>query len=421
MKESIEVTRLSSGLTILTEKMPDVRSATLGFFYRVGARHEPAHLSGICHFIEHCVFKGTTTRSTLDIAVEIDRFGGHFDAFTSHEETAFTIKVVDSQVVKAFELIGDMLTNPVFEDEDLRREQSVIIEEMKMVEDSPEDFLNELFNARAFPDHPIGLSIAGKPETVRSFDHEVTSNFFRSHFTPANLVISAAGNVDHEHICDLAGKFFLNTGVADTNEPVSVKPSYKPTVMLTKKRDLEQTHLLIATPFVDAKSPRRYAANLLANVLGGGTSSRLWQNIREEHGFAYSVGASSVSYQDFGLFHIFAATSPENFSGTLRLCLKEITKIKEELVPDHELQLAKDQICASILLGLEDSGVRAGNLSSCEITHGRQIPVEETIASVRNVESKDLQDLAREYFSQEFVSIVGLGNFKTEKIAMGKI
>ena len=304
MKENIEVTRLSNGLTILTEKMPDVRSATLGFFYKIGSRNEPAHLSGICHFIEHCVFKGTDKRSALQIAVETDRLGGYFDAFTSHEETAFTIKVVDTKIAQAFDLMADMLANPLFDENELKREQGVIIEEMKMVADTPEELLSDIFSQEFFPAHPLGLSIAGTPKTVKTFNREVTRKFHEENFNAQNLIISAAGNVEHAQIVALAEQFFSRESRVGSRESgvKSQKPKTNSTILLKSKRNLEQTHLLLAVPFVEAKSDKRYAANLLASVLGGGTSSRLWQKIREENGLAYSVGANAISYYDCGIF-----------------------------------------------------------------------------------------------------------------------
>lgn len=197
MKENIQTTRFDNGLTILTDKMPDVRSVTLGFFFRKGSRHEPNALNGISHFIEHAVFKGTPKRSALQIAIETDRLGGNLDAFTMHEETGFAIKVVDDQMEKAFDLLADMLINPLFDERELKREQRVIIEEIKMTEDSPEDILGEIFNEKLFPEHPLGLSIAGTPKSVRTFNHEATAKYHAETFNAQNLIIAAAGNVEH--------------------------------------------------------------------------------------------------------------------------------------------------------------------------------------------------------------------------------
>jgi len=421
MKENIEVTRFENGLTILTEKMPDVRSATLGFFYRIGSRHEPTTLNGISHFIEHCVFKGTTKRTALEIAIETDRLGGHFDAFTMHEQTGFTMKVVDSALPKAFDLMADMLTDPIFEEVELKREQKVIIEEIKMVEDSPEDLLGEIFQAKFYPNHPLGFSIAGTPKTVRSFNRQVTRKYHEEKFCPPNLVIATAGNIEHTQVIELAEKFFGSTSQIQPSTFKIQAPIPNPIILLKQKPELEQTHLLLATNWVEAKSEKRYAAHLLESVLGSGTSSRLWQKIREENGLAYSVGASGMSFEDCGIFSIYAGTSPRQLAKTIDLSLSELKKIKREGVRETELELAKQQAIAGVLLGLEDSGVRAGNLAQSEMTHGRQISLEETLQKVENVTVEDLQGIADEFFKTENMALAAIGNLNGFKLGREKL
>ncbi len=263
MKKNIQETRFENGLTILTDAMPDVRSVTLGFFFRKGARHEPNELNGISHFIEHAVFKGTEKRTALQIAIETDRLGGNLDAFTMHEETGFAVKVVDNQFTNAFDLLADMLVNPLFDEKELRREQRVIIEEIKMTEDSPEDLLGEIFSEQLFPNHPLGLSIAGTRKSVRTFNGEITRKYHAEVFNPNNLIIAAAGNVEHAQVVDLAGKFFgtpascRQSGIYRQDAGV---PSISAPIFIKKNKNLEQAHLVIAAPFVDAGSEKRYAA-----------------------------------------------------------------------------------------------------------------------------------------------------------------
>lgn len=419
MKEDIQVTRFPNGLVILTEHMPDVRSATLGFFFRKGSRDEPNELNGISHFIEHTVFKGSEKRTALEIAIETDRLGGNLDAFTTHEETGFAVKVIDNQIAPAFDLLADMLANPRFDEKELKREQRVIIEEIKMVEDTPEEYLGDIFNAELFPGHPLGLSIAGTPKTVRTFNRQVTLDYHRDVFNPANLVIAAAGNVDHAQIVDLSTKFFgtpaskIKAQRSKIEGPIIASP-----IIIKKNRNLEQAHEIITTPFVSAVDERRYAADLLASILGGGTSSRLWQKVREQRGLAYSVGASVIMYQDCGFFSIYAATSPKQTGEVLDIAIDEMRQVVRTGVTGEELQLAKDQAVASILLGLEDSSVRAGTLARLEMVYGRQIPVEETLAKLEAVTAREIQELAREYFRTENVAFGALGNlngFKVER------
>ena len=416
MKENIEVTRFANNLTVLTDKMPDVRSVTLGFFFRKGSRHEPNELNGISHFIEHAVFKGTAKRNALQIAIETDRLGGNLDAFTMHEETGFAIKVVDNQLAKAFDLLADMLVNPLFDERELKREQKVIIEEIKMTEDSPEDILGEIFNAKLFPEHPLGLSIAGTPKTVRTFDHETTRKYHGETFNAENLIITAAGNVEHAQIVELADNFFGSEVRGRKSEAGNQKPELAAPIVIKKNNNLEQAHLIIAAPFVDAKSERRYAGDILANALGGGTSSRLWQKIREEKGLAYSVGASAAMYQDCGVFQIYAGTSPKQTEEVLDISIAELSKVVKNGISIEELDLLKEQTIASILLGLEDSSVRAGTLARLEMVHGRQISLEETIEKIEAVSLEEVRELAREFFQTEKIAFGALGNLNGLKI-----
>jgi predicted Zn-dependent peptidase len=423
MRENIEVTRLENGLTILTDRMPDVRSVTLGFFFRRGARHEPAELNGISHFIEHVVFKGTAKRSALEIAIETDRLGGNLDAFTMHEETGFAIKIVDTQLEKAFDLLADLLTDPIFDEKELKREQKVIIEEIKMTEDSPEDYLGELFNEKLFPDHPLGLSIAGTPKTVKKFNRETTRKFHAEVFQPHNLIIAAAGNVEHVQILDLAAKFFNRKSSNEFQIPNSKfqNPNIAAPIIVEKNKNLEQAHLIVAAPFVDAKSEKRYAADILTNILGGGTSSRLWQKVREEKGLAYSVGASAAMYQDCGVFSIYAGTSPKQVEQVLDISLKELRSVVRDSISQEELELMKEQSVASILLGLEDSGVRAGTLARLEMVHGRQISIEETLAKIAAVTIEEVREIAREFFQTEKIAFAALGNLNGLKIKRDRL
>ena len=416
MKENIKETRFENGLTILTDKMPDVRSVTLGFFFRSGARHEPAELNGISHFIEHTVFKGTEKRSALEIAIETDRLGGNLDAFTMHEETGFAIKVVDKEVPNAFDLLADMLVNPVFDERELKREQKVIIEEIKMTDDAPEELLGELFNEKLFPEHPLGLSIAGTPKTVRSFNAEITRKFHREIINPKNIIVAAAGNVEHNQIVKLSEKFFSYKTKDQKPKTKNQKPKIASPILIKKNKNLEQAHIIIATPFVDAQSEKRYAADLLSNILGGGTSSRLWQKVREEKGLAYSVGASAAMYLDCGVFSIYAGTSPKQTEEVLDISIRELREVVRNGVTDEELSLMKEQTAASILLGLEDSATRAGTLARLEMVHGRQISLEETIEKIEAVTVDEIKEIAGEFFQTEKIAFGALGNLNGLKI-----
>jgi len=411
MLEEIRQTRFENGLVVLTDRMPGVRSATLGLFYRIGSRNEPIELTGITHFIEHAVFKGTARRSALEIAVEQDRLGGNLDAFTTHEETGFAIKVIDDQLENAFDLLADMLMNPAFDQRDLESEQRVIIEEMKMTDDSPEDFLGEIFSRAFFPENSLGRPIAGTPESVLTFDARRTRSYHKEQFHAANLVVVAAGNVDHDAFVELASRAMgADVSHEGGDRQILDVPRMAAPIVVQQKPDLEQAHLVIATPIVSATDERRYAADLLTNIIGGGTSSRLWQKIREEHGLAYSVGAATGMYKDCGMFSIFAGTSPEQTAEVLDISISELNDVVANGVSKEELELVKHQARASILLSLEDSASRAASLAQSEMIHGRQIPVEETLANIEAVTVDDVIGIAREFFQTEMVAFAALGD-----------
>ena len=423
MKENIQTTRLSNGLTILTEKMPDLRSATLGFWLKIGSRHEPKHLNGICHFIEHAVFKGTNRRTGLDIAIETDRLGGNLDAFTSHETTGFMIKVVDEKIPAAFDLLADMMTSPRFDEKELKRERRVIFEEMKMVEDAPEDFLSELFLQDFFPAHALGLPIEGTRKTVKTFDQKTVSDFHSENYLPQNIVIACAGNVKHKEIVDLAEKFFNTSGSAFSvqHSALPAKPICAAPISLKNKPNLEQAHLIIAAPWIAANDERRYAGSLLNSILGDGNSSRLWQNVREKRGLAYSVGASVSSFEDCGIFSIYAGTSPDKLAEVIDLSVAEVRRIKQKGVSVEELNLAKDQTVSAILLGLESTSVRADALANSEIVFGRQILVEETLERIEHVKIDQVREIANDFFDTDKIALVALGNLNGLKIGRERL
>ena len=410
MIDDVKSTKLSNGIAVITEHMPGLRSVTAGIWVRRGSRHESPELNGICHFIEHSVFKGTNRRSARDIAVESDRLGGNLDAYTTHEMTGFAIKVADRSLPEALDLLADIIANPKFDEGDLRREQKVILEEMKMVEDTPDELLGELFNAAYFPDQPLGRPIEGTRETVSSFDHAVTSRFHANEFAPSRLVVAAAGNINHDQLVELVAKAFPshdeNGFVGDGFEP----PKPAAPILIEQKKELEQAHLIIASPWPTARSENRYAASLLASIIGGSTSSRLWQQIREDRGLAYSVGAGGSTFSDTGVFTIYAGTSPEHLNEVVDLSLRELRRIVRESVGNEELKLSKDQAISSILLGLESSSARAGTLARQEIIHGRRISPDEIIKKLESVTPDDIQSVAKQYFTTESLSLGALGN-----------
>ncbi len=422
MIEQVKASRLSNGLTILTDHMPGLRSVSLGIWVRRGSRHELPAMNGICHFIEHALFKGTHRRSAHEIATESDRLGGHLDAYTTHEMTGFALKVVDTEMARAFDLLADMLVNPRFDEDDLLKEQKVIIEEMKMIEDTPDELLTELFHAQYFPDHSLGRPIEGTEQTVSSFDRGKTARFHASNFAPHNLVIAAAGNVFHNQLVDLVSQAFGDLEDIQGNGFASPAPTVAAPILIERKTELEQAHLILAAPWPSAKSEDRYAASMLGTIIGGGTSSRLWQAIREERGLAYSIGAGGNTYTDVGVFTIYAGTSPGQMDQVLDLSLNEIRRIVREPVSEDELQFAKEQAISSVLLSLESSSARVGALARQEIIHGRRISPDEIIRSVEAVTREHVQRVAQTCFTTPTLALGALGNlngFEVDRARLG--
>ena len=424
MIDEIQTTRLPNGIVVLTEHMPGLRSVTAGIWVRRGSRHESPELNGICHFIEHAVFKGTRHRSARDIAVETDRLGGHLDAYTTHEMTGFTTKVADTALAQAMDLLADLVANPRFEQEDLEREQRVILEEMKMVEDTPDELLGELFNAAYFPNQPLGRPIEGTRDTVSTFDHKTTVAFHAREFSYSNFVVAAAGNVDHDRLLELVGRAFDGCESGGGVRPYALesgRPRPAAPILIEQKNELEQAHLVLATPWPSALNEERYAGSLLASIIGGGTSSRLWQKIREERGLAYSVGAAGSAFSDIGVFSVYAGTSPEQLDEVLDLSLKELREVVRDSVTEEELRIAQDQAISSILLGLESSSARAGTLARQEIIHGRRISPDEVIEKLRNTTVDELQEVARTYFKSETLALGALGNLNGFKVDRSRL
>lgn len=410
MIDQVRTTRLPNGLTILSEHMPELRSISLGIWLRRGSRHEASALNGMCHFIEHALFKGTQRRTAHELATESDRLGGQFDAYTSHEMTGFVAKVVDTEMPHAFDLLSDLVLNPRFDADDLVKEQKVIIEEMKMIEDTPDELLTELFHAAYFPNHSLGRPIEGTEKTVSTFDSSATADFHRRNFIPSNLVVAAAGNVEHNRLLELVAEAFGDEEKSSEPEFASPAPAVAAPILIERKSELEQAHLIIAAPWPSAKDSDRYAASMLGTIMGGGTSSRLWQSIREERGLAYSIGAGGNTFSDVGMFTIYAGTSPAQMDEVFDLSLDELRRIVREPVAEDELELAKQQAISSVLLSLESSSNRVGALARQEIIHGRRISPDEIIRAVREVTREDVQRLAQSSFTTPALSVGALGN-----------
>lgn len=387
---------LPSGLRLLTERMPHVRSVTVGVWLARGSRHEEAGESGIAHFIEHMLFKGTATRSAEDIAQQIDSIGGQLDAFTAKEYASYYIKVLDEHLPIAIDLLSDMLTRPAFAAADIEKEQGVILEEIKMVEDTPDDLVHEIFTQHAWSGHPLGRPILGTPETVSSFSAPVLSEYFGGAYVAPNMIVAAAGNLDHERFSDLIA------GAFDSLPRVGAPSVDTPPVMVTgvvqRHKDLEQSHVCIGAPGHEQRHDDRYVSYILNTILGGSMSSRLFQNVRERRGLAYSVYSGLSSYRDTGLFSVYAGCATGKVREVIDVVLDELRLIRREPVSDDELRRAKDHLKGSLMLSLENTASRMSHLARQEIYFGRHFTMDETLAGIERVTSDDVLRVAGALF-----------------------
>jgi predicted Zn-dependent peptidase len=410
----IEKTVLANGLTIITEQMSHLRSASVGIWVRSGSRHEAAEVNGISHFIEHALFKGTKKRNAREIAVEGDAIGGNVDAFTSREVACYHFKALDEHLPRAFDLLADLVTSPLFTNEELDRERNVVMEEIKMVEDTPDDLVHEVFTAHFWPNHPLGRSILGTPDTLATFDNKRMVEHFKNVYVPRNLVVAGAGNLEHASFVDMVVSYMSDLPDNPIRLEASVPSVATPRIIINK--ELEQAHLILGASCPSMLHEDRYAVNVLAVILGGGMSSRLFQTIREEHGLAYSVFAGVNSYTDAGCLSMYAATSPEQIMDAIKLSVVELRKCKDELVCEEELQRAKDQLKVSIMLSLESSSSRMSNLARQEIFHGHHMSMDEILQRIDNVTAADVQRIANEVFNGNGLALTAIGQLEDFEI-----
>jgi predicted Zn-dependent peptidase len=411
-ERQIERQALPNGLTLITEAMPHVRSVALGIWTRSGSRREPTELCGLTHFIEHMLFKGTEKRSAEDIAREIDRVGAILDAFTTKELVCLNTKVLDEHLPLAFGVIADMLQRSRFSEEDVRKEKSVILEEIKMVRDNPEDLVHEIFTRNFWRGHPLGRPILGTRETVRQFKPGAVRKWHGAWFAPHNLLITAAGNLRHEVIRGLvAAEFGAPAASAPRapDGPAEEPPQAHARITSLDKKELEQVQICLGVPSCEAGSGRRFALSVLNYVLGGGMSSRLFQNIREQLGLAYSIFSDLSPYRDAGMLCVYAGTSSKTAEQVIRNIVSEFRRLKENSITDEELRRAKDHLKGSLLLSLESSGARMSNLARQELYFGRFFSMDETSTALEAVTREQVESLAQELFHTERIAGTVLG------------
>ena len=407
---------LPNGLTVLTESMSSVRSVSVGIWLRTGARQERVEENGISHFIEHMLFKGTKHRSAEEIARAADSIGGHLDAFTAKETTNFSIKVLDEHLPRGFGILADLVKNPLFEPTHITNESRVIQEEIKMVEDTPDDLVHEIFTQTYWRGHALGRPILGTRRSVRSFNRHRLVSYFRRHYTPNNMLIAAAGHLQHPQIVDLVRQEFGDrpAGPAPRRGPIPVP---HPHLQVRHKKDLEQVHLCVGAPSYPQPHKNRFPAYILNSVLGGGMSSHLFQNIREKRGLAYAVFSSLSSFHDAGCLSVYAGTAADKARQVIELVLAEFCELKSNPISQEELQRAKDYLKGSLLLSLESSTSRMGNVARQEMYFGRYISQGEIARSVDAVTAQQVLAVAQEFFHPERLAITVLGPINGLKLS----
>ena len=412
--------KLPNGLTVITEQMQHIRSASIGVWLQTGSRDEDAEWNGISHFIEHMVFKGTKHRTAEEIARQVDSIGGNMDAFTAKECICFNVKVLDEHVPTALDILSDLVLNPVFDVSDIARERGVILEEIKMDEDNPDYLVHEIFTQNFWKDHPLGKPILGTKETVRRFEREPILDAYIHRFAPNNIIVSAAGNLNHDRFVELVKGHFEHME-PQQNGFHSSAPKIVSRIILRNKKALEQVQLCIGVPAHPIAHEKRHAGYVLNTLLGGGMSSRLFQNIRERQGLAYSIYSDLNPYRDTGCLAVYAGTSLSSAPKVVQSVVSEFRKLKTVSVPEEELRRSKAQLKGSLMLSLESSTSRMSNLARQEMYFDRYYDLDDLIRRIEAVTAEDLTSLANEFFKTESVAVTALGNLNGLKLTRDQL
>lgn len=401
---TVQTTTLENGLRVITDDMPGIASATLGLWVEVGARQEPVELNGISHFLEHMAFKGTTTRTAKQIAEEIENVGGHLNAYTSRENTAYHARVLAADVPLALELIADIIQNSTFEEQEVERERNVILQEIGQALDTPDDIVFDYFQETAFPDQPLGRPILGRPAIVQKISGDDLRNYINQEYTASRMVFAAAGAVAHEQIVDLCRKNF-------TKLPMHPTKAYEKAIYkgghFFEKKDLEQVHLLIGFESCPYGHPDYFPFAVFSNLLGGGMSSRLFQEVREKRGLVYSISSFNSAFRDTGIFGIYAGTGESKVSELIPV-VKDVLKDFPKTLEDKEIKRSRAQFKADLLMALERTSARCEQMAQHMLIYKRHIPYQEIIDKVNAVNREDIVRIA-ESLQQRSTTYASLG------------
>ena len=415
---------LNNGIRVVTQEMPDHRSASVGIWVENGSRHETDQQHGISHFIEHLLFKGTEKRTAAEIAEEIDAVGGVLNAFTSKEHTCYYAKVLDEDLPLAIDLLTDIFLNSVFDAEEIERERTVILQEISQVEDTPDDYVHDLFSLNFFKNHPLGRPICGRAETVLKFGRRDFLDFFKTRYQPDRVVVSAAGHLKHDDLVREIGERLsgLQPGNGGAAPPEGETAPDITAGVFRHPKPLEQAHICLGVAGVHQSHPQRYVAYVLNTLLGGGMSSRLFQEIREKRGKAYSVYSFLSSYKDVGYLGIYAGTSVESVAEVVELILAEFKKLASGEIKDEEIRRTKGQLVGNMILGLESTDAWMSHNARNEIYFGQAVSTDEISSRIRAVSRDEIIDLARALLLPQGIAVSVLGDlkddFKLEQVAI---
>ncbi|OGQ78337.1 MAG: hypothetical protein A3F90_01800 [Deltaproteobacteria bacterium RIFCSPLOWO2_12_FULL_60_19] len=415
-------TVLANGIRVLTEEMPYTRSVSLGIWVENGSRHEERHQGGISHFLEHLFFKGTATRSAARIAEEMDAVGGVLNAFTAKEYTCYYAKVLDENLPLAVDLLTDIFRHSVFDQEEIERERTVVLQEISQAEDTPDDYVHDLFNLDFFSDHPLGRPICGTAATVLKFHREDFLNFVQERYLPGKVIVAAAGHLSHEELASelerrLGSLNPVGSAIQNPKSKIEAAPTFQSGIFQHAK-PLEQVHLCFGLAAISQCDPLRYAAYLLNTILGGGMSSRLFQEIREKRGRAYSVYSFLSTYRDVGYLGVYAGTSLDWAEEVVELIVAEMRKLATGEMRDDELERAKSQLVGNMLLGLESSDSWMSHTAKNEIYFGRPLSIEEITQGIRAVSRDDIVELSASVLRPEGMALTLLGDIEKKKLEL---
>ena len=399
----VNKTTLDNGLKIVTEHVDSVKSVAVGIWAKTGSRNETDRMAGVTHFLEHMLFKGTDNRSSLDIAMSMESVGGYLNAFTSSEYTCYYSRCLNTQLERALDVLTDMVLHPAFPEDEIEKEKKVVIEEMKMYRDSPDDYLFEQFSGHVFKGHPLGNSTLGFEETVAAFERQDLYDYMEERYQPDNLLVAVAGNVDHNRVVDLVSEYFSEVNPQETVDKNPELPGYDADKIEFRK-PIEQTHLITGRRGLHYNHDDKYRLLLANTVLGGGMSSRLHQNVREKYGYCYNITSFNQSYKDTGLYGIYVGTDKDYVDHVRELIEKELDKLKQDPIPEKELSEAKAQLKGKLMLSVESMSNRMSRLAKSEIYFNRFVTLDELQERIDEVQADQVQDFAQDFFDSETFS-----------------